>query len=65
MNIVDLPEVMTVKEMQKFLKVGRNKAYAIIKSGEIEVLYIGSSIRVTKTALWNYINHVSKTEASP
>ena len=65
MNIADLPEVMTVKEMQEFLKVGRNKAYAIIKSGEIEALHIGSSIRVTKTALWNYINHVPKSEDSP
>lgn len=65
MNISDLPEVMTVDELRVFLKIGRNKAYRLVKSGEIEVLYIGSTIRITRTALWNYIKHAPKAEVSP
>lgn len=38
----------TVNEIQDILGVGKNAAYAAVKSGEFRVVKIGGSIRVSK-----------------
>ncbi len=50
----DLPDIMTVKQMQDALQIGRNTAYSIIKKNEIESIKIRNSIRITKKALEKY-----------
>lgn len=38
----------TVNEIQDILGVGKNAAYAAVKSGEFRVIKIGGSIRISK-----------------
>lgn len=47
----DLPELVTVDEMAAFLRVGRNAAYELVKTGAIKSLKFGKLIRVPKAAL--------------
>ena len=42
----ELPEVMTIKEVQQFLKIGRNSAYDLINRKEFRVLRVGRNIRI-------------------
>lgn len=42
---------LTVAEMAKYLGIGRNKAYEIVKYGSIPSLKIGKQIRIVKAAL--------------
>ena len=44
----ELPEVMTIKELQQFLKIGRNSAYDLVNRKEFKVLRVGKSIRINK-----------------
>ena len=44
-------EVYTVEEVAKILRIGRNAAYAAVKSGEIPSRKLGSRILVPKFAL--------------
>ena len=44
----ELPEVMTIKEVQQFLKIGRNSAYDLVNRKEFRVLRVGKSIRINR-----------------
>ena len=39
---------MTIKEVQQFLKIGRNSAYDLINRKEFRVLRVGKSIRINR-----------------
>lgn len=56
------PELLTVKQMQEILCVGKNKAYEIIKQDELFYMKIGSSIRIPKESLKKYILSVCYNE---
>lgn len=51
----NIPDIMTVDEMRKVLKIGRNKAYSLVKSGEIKSLKIGEIYRIPKRYLIDFI----------
>ena len=40
----------TVKELQEILGVSRKKAYELCHSGAFKVVYIGRSIRISKSS---------------
>ena len=44
----ELPEVMTIKEVKQFLKIGRNSAYDLINHKEFRVLRVGRNIRICR-----------------
>ena len=50
-------EMMTVKELQAQLKIGRNKAYELIRSGEIPSINIGRQIRILKADVIDYLSY--------
>lgn len=50
-----IPDIMTVDEMKNVLKIGRNKAYSLVKDGEIKSLKIGGSLRIPKRYLIDFI----------
>ena len=39
---------MTIKEVQQFLKIGRNSAYDLINHKEFRVLRVGRNIRICR-----------------
>ncbi len=49
------PDILTVKDIQNILSVGRNKAYEILHSGDIQYIVIGRQIRVPKKNLLDYL----------
>ena len=49
------PDVLSVEQMRSALGVGRNAAYNLIKSKKIPYFRVGSSIRIPKQCLIDYI----------
>jgi excisionase family DNA binding protein len=52
-------DVVTVEQLAKMLKIGRNTAYELVRSGLVPSVKIGRQIRVTKRAV---IDYLSRTE---
>lgn len=50
------PDLMTVKDVQNVLHIGRSKAYTLLKCGELRYLKIGGVYRVPKAFLIDYLN---------
>ena len=49
------PDLLTVKAVQDILQIGRSKVYGLIKKGELKSFKIGSSIRVPKASVIEYL----------
>ena len=43
-----LPETLTVQEVQKILKLGRNAVYNLIHSNAFPVIRVGNLLRIPK-----------------
>ena len=56
----DLPDLLTAKEVQTALGIGRGSTYRLLRSGEIECFMVATSFKVPKTALISYINKKCK-----
>lgn len=48
-------DILTVTELCELLKIGLNKGYELVKSGEIKSFKIGNSYRIQKCAITDYI----------
>ena len=46
--MTQLPELMTVKELQSYLGIGKDKAYALVKSKLFPALKLGGRYYVIK-----------------
>lgn len=57
-SIDELPYVITVPQLARFLGIGRNNAYDLVNRGEIRTVKIGRTIRIPKSALIEFIEHV-------
>jgi excisionase family DNA binding protein len=55
MTLSDAPEVMTVPEVARLLRINRNTAYGLIRRGELYAARIGHAIRVPRTALEQFL----------
>ncbi len=51
MTLDDAPDVLTVPEAARLLRIGRNQAYEMVQRGEIYAARCGRSLRVPKVAL--------------
>lgn len=54
----ELPDMLTLKQCQKALQLGRNSMLNLIYSGEIRAFKIRGSWRITKEELLRYIKHL-------
>ena len=48
-------DVLTFKEYQKVLKIGRNKAYQLLQDKQIMSIRIGTNYRIPKQAIIDYL----------
>ncbi|HBV88319.1 MAG TPA: hypothetical protein DEF42_17140 [Desulfosporosinus sp.] len=48
-------DVVTIKELKEMLNVGRDKAYALVNSGEIKSFMIGRVIKIPKRSIIDYV----------
>lgn len=51
----DVPDVLTVTDIQKVLQIGRSTAYQLIKTGQLKCIRIGRSIRIPKKYVVEFI----------
>ena len=51
----EYPDVVTVNEVMKMLKVGRNTAWKLIHSGEIRAFNIGKCVKIPKKSVIDYV----------
>ena len=47
--MTQLPELMTIKELQNYLSIGKDKAYALVKSKSFPALKVGGRYYIIKT----------------
>ncbi len=47
----DVPEVMTVTEAAKILRLGKNKTYSLVNSGRLSSIKVGAKIIVPKMCI--------------
>ena len=50
-------DVLTVTELAHILRVGRNTAYNIVKSGDVKSIRVRSQIRIPKTSIIEYLGN--------
>lgn len=55
-KIHDLEELLTVKEIEKYLKIGRAGVINLIHQGKLPAKKIGRVYRVKKSDLINFLN---------
>ena len=53
-------DIVSMVDLMKMLKIGKNKAYELVSSGQIESFRIGRSLRISKNSIIKYINQQSK-----
>ncbi len=58
----EYPDVVTVNEVMKMLKVGRNTAWKLIHSGQIKTFNIGKLIKIPKKSIIEYINRQTESD---
>ena len=52
----DLPDVLTPKEAQAFLRLGRNAIYAALQDGKIRSVRVGQKFLIPKAALREFLD---------
>ena len=56
MNKQNLSQLMTAKELQVYLKIGKNTAYRMINNNEVPTVKIGNKTYVVVDRLQRYID---------
>lgn len=51
----EIPPVMNVPQLGEFLKIGRNQAYELAKSNQIESFKVGKQIRISRHEVLKFI----------
>ena len=52
-----IPEIMTFKECQQFLKIGKNTLLDLIHNREIDAFKIGNRWKIPKESVVEFIQH--------
>lgn len=54
-SVRESDEWLTVSEMQEYMRVGRTKAYELIKNGEVGTYRLGRKILVSRSSIDGFI----------
>ncbi len=57
-NPQEIPAIMNVPQLGTFLGIGRNGAYALVRSGQVQALHIGRKIRIPRHAVLRYLGAI-------
>lgn len=55
-DISKLPLVLTIDDLISVLHIGRNKAYDLVKTKQIQSIKVGKQIRIPRAALERYLS---------
>ena len=59
MDYTNLPLILTVEQLAEVLRVGRNTAYDLVRSGQIRSVRVGRQIRIPRDALIDFLSQNS------
>ena len=59
-SIVELPLVLRVEDLMPILDIGRNTAYALVRSGKIRSVKVNHQIRIPRDALIDFLSGSEK-----
>lgn len=62
MRIEDLDEVITVEELARVMKVGRNSAYAMVRENRIKSIKNGTRYLIPKQSVIDFLNQSTDTK---
>ena len=54
-SIDELPLVLRVEDLMPILDIGRNTAYALVRSGKIHSVRVGRQLRIPRDALIEFL----------
>lgn len=54
----EYPDIITVEELQKMLRIGRNAAYGMLKDGTIESRRTGHNYIIPKAAVIKFVTSI-------
>ena len=60
MMFPDYPDIVTVKQLREMIGVSRALAYKLITDGEIQAVQIGTSLKIPKASVINYVTGAQK-----
>jgi hypothetical protein len=52
----ELPEVMTVKDVRKFLEIGRRQSYLLMENPPFHVVRVGRLFRISKVSFLRWLD---------
>ena len=64
MMFPNYPDIVTVKQLQVMLGVSRHLAYKLINDGEIQAVKIGTSLKIPKVSVINFVTE-ERREVKP
>ena len=56
MEPVTQEELITIEEVMKILKIGKNTAYRLLEDNEIEDFRIGNKWKIPRSSVYKYIH---------
>ena len=59
-SLDDLPVTLRVEELMPILGIGRNTAYALVRSGRLHSIRVGRQVRIPKNALIEFLENTKK-----
>jgi excisionase family DNA binding protein len=62
-SLASVPDFLTVRELARVLRIGRNQAYALVNSGQVLSCRFGGSIRIPRTAVQRLLDAPHLTAA--
>ncbi len=54
-SIDELPLVLRVEDLMPILDIGRNTAYALVRSGQIRSVKVGTHLRIPRDAVIEFL----------
>lgn len=60
----EIPPVMGVEEVAKFLGIGRNRTYDLVRAGQIGALHFGRKIRIPRHCLLKYLGVLNSQQTT-
>lgn len=60
MMFPDYPDIVTVKQLREMLGISRQLAYDLISDGELQAIKIGTSFKIPKVSVINFVTEEQK-----
>ena len=51
----ELPLTLRVEDLMPILKIGRNTAYGLVRSGQMKSIRVGRQIRIPKSEVFRFL----------